>query len=230
MANTQFEKRCGAYQSILKSMRTNSILPLLFLLIITIEGCKERLNEEKEVILKEYGKSEFIDEINIVQLDLKKFKNFKQLLDRTEEIACSGGVPQITVEGENHLKAINLHNPCWENYACILIYENNTFRLHNDSIYKAGEVYPIDKLDFVLRKDIENNGEDSKYSDSPKKLLFLISYDNNGMETLPNTLNVLTESYEMITKTADIVIWLDEILNTSPSKTLIDSIDADTKY
>jgi hypothetical protein len=53
-------------------------------------------------------------------------------------------------------------------------------------------------------------------SDTPEKLLIYISYNKNGFENLPETLDKLTQAYEIITNKTDINIWLYEKLDTPP--------------
>ncbi|MBL4887462.1 MAG: hypothetical protein JKZ03_03225, partial [Flavobacteriaceae bacterium] len=76
--------------------------------------------------------------------------------------------------------------------------------------------YPLDSLESILRRDIANNGKNPRLSDNPGKLLIYISYDKNGIEKLPNTLNKLTQAYEKITNKTDIKIWLNERFDFPP--------------
>ena len=110
-----------------------------------------------------------------------------------------------------------MRNPCWEGLACILIKQKNVIEIHNDTINKANEnFYPLDSLPQILKRDLENNGKNPKLSDNPEKLLIYISYDKNGIEKLPNTLNKLTASFEQVTNRKDLKIWLNEKIDIPP--------------
>jgi hypothetical protein len=193
-------------------MRTNIKISFLILLIITIIGCQNSDKKEKQLVQKEYGIWKTESDSLGVELKLNQFNDWNGLLERTERIACDDSLPKITIKTDKELKTIYFRNPCWENFACILIKQKNVIEIHNDTINKSDEnFFPLDSLESVLRRDIENNGENPRLSDNPEKLLIYISYDNkNGFEELPNTLNKLTETYNRITNKTDIKIWLNE--------------------
>ncbi|QXP52514.1 hypothetical protein [Cellulophaga sp. HaHa_2_1] len=198
-------------------MRTNTKISILILLILTIIGCQNSAKKVPMLIKKDFGKWEKENDSLGVELGHAGFDNWIDLLNRTGSIACNDSIPKITLKTDNQIKTVYFRNPCWENFACILIKEKNTIKIHNDSIGKYHEdLYPLDSLTSILRRDIKNNGKNPMLSDSPEKLLIYISYDKNGFENLPNTLNKLTQSYELITNKTDINIWLDEKLDTPP--------------
>ena len=198
-------------------MRTNTKISFLILLILTIIGCQSSAKKEPMLIKKDFGKWEKESDSLGVELVHTGFENWTDLLNRAGSIACNDSIPKITLKTDNQIKTVYFHNPCWENFACILIKEKNKIKIHNDSIGKYHEdLYPLDSLTSILRRDIKNNGKNPMLSDSPEKLLIYISYDKNGFKNLPNTLNKLTQSYELITNKTDINIWLDEKLDTPP--------------
>lgn len=59
---------------------------VLFLLILTIIGCREPQRKEERLISKEYGKLEGKNDRLGVELQLNRFKNFNGLLERTDRI------------------------------------------------------------------------------------------------------------------------------------------------
>jgi len=192
-------------------MKTNIKILFLILLILSIIGCQNSEKKEQQLIKKDFGKWEKDSDSLGVELVYNRFKNWKDLLKRTERIACNDSIPKITLKSDNVIKTIYLHNPCWEKFACILIRHKNTIEIHNDTITKNYKVfYPLDSLENVLKRDIENNGKNPTLSDNPKKLLIYISYDKNGFENLPKTLDKLTQVYERITNKTNINIWLNE--------------------
>jgi len=198
-------------------MKTNIKISFLILLILTILACQNSDKKEKQLVQKVYGNLGAINNSLGVELELDRFNNWRDLLIRTERIACNDSLPKITLKTNKEIKTIYFHTPCWENFLCILIKEKNTIKIHNDSIGKYhDELYPLDSLTSILRRDIDNNGKNSILSDTPEKLLIYISYNKNGFENLPETLDKLTQAYEIITNKTDINIWLYEKLDTPP--------------
>lgn len=198
-------------------MKDNIKISFLILLILTIIGCQNSEKKERQLVQKDFGKWNKESDGLGVELALNRFDNWKDLIKRTEKIACNDSIPKITLKSDNEIKTIYFQNPCWENFASILIKQKNTIEIHNDTINKNYEnFYPLDSLESVLKRDIENNGKNPKLSDSPEKLLIYVSYDKNGLENLPKTLDKLTQAYERITNKTDINIWLNEKFDIPP--------------
>ncbi|WP_198553867.1 hypothetical protein [Tenacibaculum sp. Bg11-29] len=200
-------------------MRIDVKISLLIILILTIIGCQNSEKKEKQLIQKEYGKWRKDNDSLSVELNLKGFKNWNDLLERTEKIACNDSVPKITLQTDKGLKTIYFQNPCWKNFGCILIKQKNVIEIHNDTINKFDKnFYPLDSLKSVLKRDLENNGKNPSLCDSPEKLLIYVSYDNFETKKLLKTLNKLTQAYEQITNKTDINIWLNEMIRLEYSK------------
>ena len=198
-------------------MRTDIKLSFLILMILTIIGCQNSEKKDTLLVQKKYGIWNIKNDSLGVELELNRFDNWKDLLKRTERIACNDSLPKITLKTNTEIKTIYFQNPCWENFDCILIKQKNTIEIHNDTINKNYEhFYPLDSLENVLRRDIENNGKNPMLSDRPDKLLIYISYDKNGLQKLPQTLDKLTQVYERITKKTDKNIWLNEKFDIPP--------------
>src|SRR5690606_36207640 len=141
----------------------------------------------------------------------------RELLNRTEDIVCNDSLPKITIKTDQKIKTIYFHNPCSENYGCILIKQKNVIEIHNDTIFKSWELsYPLDSLENVLLRDIENYGKNPELADNPRKLLIYLSYDSLQPDKLYRTLDVLTDVYSEITDSTNINIWLNERNNFIP--------------
>ncbi|SHM83499.1 hypothetical protein SAMN05720268_0854 [Polaribacter sp. KT 15] len=185
----------------------------LILLILTIAGCKNYKKNGNLLVQKEFGKWRKDNDSLSVELNIKKFNNWNELIERAERISCNDSVPKITLKTENTLKTIYFQNPCWENFGCILIKEKNVIEIHNNKISKNfGELYSLDSLKSILKRDYENNGKNPSLSDNPEKLLIQISYDKKEFKNFEQTLKKLTETYEEIAKKTNINIWLIEKL------------------
>jgi hypothetical protein len=196
-------------------MVNNIKISSLIILILVLFGCQNAEQKIIKIIEKDFGLYE--NDSIAIELKLTEFQNWKELLERTEQIVCNDSLPKITIENDSLIKRIYLRNPCWEGLACILIKQKNTIEIHNDTINKADEIfYPLDSLPNIVRRDIENNGKNTRLSDSPEKLLIYISYGNGGIENLPKTLDKLTQAYERITNKTDINIWLNEKFDIPP--------------
>ncbi len=198
-------------------MKTKLVISFLFLLILGIIGCDNTVKKERQLVETEYGKKYTENKSISVELALEDFEDWRSLLRRTHRIACNDSLPKITLKTDAEIKTVYLHNPCWEGIGCLLIKEKNTIKIHNDSIGKFYEdLYPLDSLFPILKRDLENNGKDQSLSDSPDQLLIYVSYDKNGFENLPETLDKLTGAYKLISNKTDINIWLDQKVDIVP--------------
>ncbi|MDX6748161.1 hypothetical protein SHK09_15290 [Polaribacter sp. PL03] len=189
----------------------------LILLILTIVGCQNYDKKENLLVQKEFGKWRKNCDSLSVELNLEKFNNWNELIERAERISCNDSVPKITLKTEKISKTIYFQNPCWEKFACILIKEKNVIVINNNKVIKNSEkFYPLDSLKTILKKDYYNFGKNPSLSDNPEKLLIQISYEKNEFKNFKKTLKKLTETYEEIAKNRNINIWLNERIETIP--------------
>lgn len=188
----------------------------LILMFLTLISCQNSVHKPLKKTEIDFGLLENENDIIAVELNLKEFNNWEKLLERTEQISCNDSLPKITIENDSLIKRIYLRNFCWEGVGSILIKRRNTIEIHNDIVNKSDEnFYPLDSLPEVLKRDLENYGKNPKLSDNPEKLLIYISYDKNGIEKLPNTLNRLTNAFEQITDRKDLKILLNKKLSVT---------------
>ena len=195
------------------------------LLVMTIIGCqnldkkeKNLVQKEKPFVQKEFGKWKTKNDSLGVELDFNRFKNWTDLVKRTEEIICNDSLPKITLKTDKELKTIYFRNFCWNDDSFKFVKQKNVFEIYNDTINRNGErTFPLDSLESVLRRDIKNNGENPRLSENPEKLMIFVYYDNKyGFKKLPETLDQLTETYNRITNKTDIKISLIDKENFSP--------------
>jgi hypothetical protein len=210
-ATNHIQQRCGAY----KNENLNIKETFLILLILTIVGCQNYEKKENLLVPKEFGKWRKDNDSLSVELNLEKFNNWNELIERTERISCNDSVPKITLKTDKESKIIYFQNPCWEKFACILIKEKNVIIINNNKVIKnSGKPYPLDSLKTILKKDYYNFGKNPSLSDNPEKLLIQISYEKNEFKNFKKTLKKLTETYEEIAKNKNIYIWLNERIET----------------
>ena len=197
---------------------------------MTINGCQNFDKTEEQLVQKEFGKWKTENDSLGVELDINRFNKWEDLIEQTEKIVCNDSLVKITLTTYKELKTIYFRNPCWEDFGCILIKQKNVIEIHHGTINKNDEnFFPLDSLESVIKRDIENNGKNLNLSDNPEKLLIYISFDNeNVFLELPKTLIKLTEAYERITNKTDIEIWLNEkIYLIPPPPTPIDLVEID---
>ena len=195
----------------IRKVKNFNKISILILLLAGVVSCKNSEQKNQQIIPKEYGLLDGQSDSISVELQPANFKTWKDLIKRTEEIACNDSLPKITLKKDKEVKIVYLQNPCWDNFLCILIKQKNTLQIVNDSITKTRSSFsPIDSLESTLRKDLENKGRNPILADSPKKYLIQITYFDNGPAKLPLTLDILTNSYSRVTNEhKELKIWLN---------------------
>lgn len=187
------------------------------LLILTIIGCRNIDKKENESVQKEtalvqieFGKWNGQNDSLGVELDVNNFNSWFDLINRTEKIVCNDSIPKITLTRDSEIKTIYFRNTCSKEGSFRIIKTKNVIAIYNNMISKNNESgIPLDSLENVLRKDIENNGKNPGLSESPEKLTICIQYDDkNEFNNLTNILNQLTETYYQITNKTDLKILL----------------------
>lgn len=196
------------------------------LLILVIIGCrntdikeKESTQEETGLVQMEFGKWNRPNDSLGVELNTEKFNNWNDLVERAGKIVCNDSIPKITLATDNEIKTIYFRNTCLKEGSTKMIKTKNVIEIHNNKISKNKEYgIPLDSLEGVLRKDIENKGKNLQLSESPEKLTICIQYDDeNNFKNLPNILNQLTETYYRITNKTDLkILLIDENYFSSP--------------
>lgn len=198
-------------------MKNTLKISFILFLILLINGCKkvektedEPIKKEKAIVQREFGDWKTENQSLGVELYTKKFNNWNALVERASKIVCNDSIPKITLKTDDEIRTIYFHNPCWEKDSYKIIKSKNVFEIHNDTIFKNKEnFFPLDSLEKILKKDLENNGVNPMFSENSKKLIVSISYDkNNEFERLLNHLDKLTDKYYGITNKTDIKIWL----------------------
>ncbi|GAA4970192.1 hypothetical protein [Algibacter aquimarinus] len=187
------------------------------ILILIIIGCRNPDKKEKEstqketaLIQMEFGKWNRQNDSLGVELNVNNFENWIDLINRIEIIVCNDSIPKITSTTDREIKTIYFRNTCLKEDSFRIIKTKNVIEIYNNKIFKNNKSgLPLDSLENVLRKDIENNGKNLDLSESSEKLTICIQYDDkNEFNNLPNILNQLTETYYRITNKKDLKILL----------------------
>jgi len=87
-------------------MRTYIEISPLILLIIIMIGNQKFDRKENQLIQKEYGNWKAENDSLGVELELDGFKTWKDLLNRSEKIACNDSTPKITLKTVKKIKTI----------------------------------------------------------------------------------------------------------------------------
>ncbi|TYA92333.1 hypothetical protein [Seonamhaeicola marinus] len=198
-------------------MKNKFKISFTVILILAITGCQNIDKKEKESVQKEtaliqmaFGKWKTRNDSLGVELDVNNFENWLDLVNRTEKIVCNDSLPKITLTTDNEIKTIYFRNTCLREGSARIIKTKNVIGIYNNKISKNKEYgIPLDSLESVLRKDIENKEKNSELSESPEKLTICIQYDDkNDFKNLPNILKQLTTTYYRITIRTDLKILL----------------------
>ena len=198
------------------------------ILILALIGCqnidkKEKMSVQTETALIEmkFGKWKTKGESLGVDLDVNNFENWFDLINRIEKIVCNDSLPKMTLTTDSEIKTIYFRNTCSKEDSFRIIKTKNVIAIYNNKISKNNESgIPLDSLENVLRKDIDNNGKNLDLSESSEKLTICIQYDDKSeFNNLPNILNQLTETYYRITNETDLkILLIDENYFSPPPR------------
>jgi len=188
------------------------------MLILVIIACgnsdkKEKKSSQKETALvhKKFGEKEAQNDSLGVELDVANFENWTDLVNRTEKIVCHDSLPKITFRTNTEIKTIYFSNTCLDKDSPRFIKLKNVIAINNNRISKNNQNdIPLDSLESILRKDIENNGKNSQLCESSEKLRICIQYsdDKKQFKNLNDILKQLTTSYYNITNQTNLKILL----------------------
>jgi|SRR5690554_660505 len=160
----------------------------------------------------------------VIEINIQDFSSYEQLVDRIEQVVCNDSVPAFKIESDSTYKTIYTINPCWDLYACILIYQRNVMMIINDSIITYfNSIKPIDSLATLLKAQIQNFGKSEYHAERLDKLIFTIEQDSLDAKRLTRILDDLTSIYLNETNRTDIHIRLDKRIE--PPDFLLDSIE-----
>jgi hypothetical protein len=169
----------------------------------------------------EFGKWNRQNDSLGVELNVNNFENWNELINRIEKIVCNDSIPKITLTTDSEIKTIYFRNTCSKEDSFRIIKTKNVIAIYNNKISKNNESgIPLDSLENVLRKDIDNNGKNLDLSESSEKLTIFIQYDDKSeFNNLPNILNQLTETYYRITNKTDLkILLIDENYFSPPPR------------
>ena len=118
-------------------------------------------------------KTEEIDTIK-----LSDFKNYNELIGELENLNYRNKYGLLKLENDNEIFNLMLTTRYGYCYGGPIIKEKNLIVISEDSIKKNEEIFGIDSLPTILKKDLNNNGKINRYAESSEKLRISIALKN----------------------------------------------------
>lgn len=178
------------------------IITIYLLLSLSLYGCKEKeINKER----KEFyypDQTIFVEIDNYEFVDIKTFNNFNSLIDSVENLKYSSKPVFLKFKKDDKTFNILASTFFGQDYPP-LIKIRNIISVGKDSIWKYKK-YPIQNLEQVLKKDLENFGRDNSFSDSPYKLIVSVTSELNELEAV--ILNVCTTFNKIKKESSDSLV------------------------
>lgn len=211
--------RLAWFWKIIKKTKINLMIrvkkALQIILAFTIIGChtseknKDTVQSEEHLIHFEFGKPNTLNNKNSVELDFSNYNKWSEVVGRVEKITCKGSLVKTTLASEKEKRTIYFNNNCLRD-SSVLIKQKNVIEIYNNNVRKnLKAVFPIDSLEYIVQRDIENKGKHPDLSESSEKLFFSVYYDDNvKFKNLPGIIKKLSDIYFKITDRKDLKIWL----------------------
>jgi hypothetical protein len=185
-------------------MNTIFKIILLSILILTLSTCQNPEDHSTRIIIKEYGTENQSKFRVSKELNLTKFKDWKNLVDRMNQVVCNDSIPTITFKYDSIWKKVYFVNSCPEIQGCSRDYGsveilNDSFKSYQD------DVYHLDSLPSILIKVYDK----FKFVGS-RGPMYYVCFEKNGLEKLPDIINLLTCTLENISDTRFLSIKLEK--------------------
>ena len=162
-------------------MKTFSEIARILVVFLMMFSCNQ-ITKESYYYPNEF---EFSKNKNSPDLSFNEFKDFNKLIDSLEILNDYGKKAVFKLKRNKKEYNFIVSTFFGSDSGPIKIKFKNILRLSSDSIYKIhGNNYPIDSLDYMLKKDLLNFRQNERFSDSPKKLIVSITTDLDKVENL----------------------------------------------
>ena len=160
----------------------------------------------------EFAKSE-----NNPNLTFGIFDNFNELIDSLESLNFNNQSSIMKIKNgriEYNFVAKTFYH---KQSPPIFLKFKNILRVSKDSIYKGENLYSIDSLPNILKKDLLNYSIDENYSDSPNKLVISITSELKDLN--PLLIRIFNEFNQIKEKSNDSImlnIYFNERIGIYP--------------
>ena len=150
------------------------------MLFITIfSSCKK--NEKKEFYFP--NKTEFSKTENFEFIDIKSVESFEKLVSILENLNYKSKKGYLKIESKNENFNILVSTTFGQCFGPILIKYKNLLSISRDSLKKR-KSYPFKELKTIMKKDLENFGAETDFSQSSEKLVISVTCEINELEKL----------------------------------------------
>lgn len=134
---------------------------------------------------------------------LENFSDFDDLIKNLYKIQKENGKQPIIPIKDNsniyYLNPIEYGNTC---HLPSRVRRKNKLLIAKDSIMKNGIMFPISKLEYLLRKDLFNNNKEIEFAENHKNLI--ISFlEEEGIQSIEDLRNCLLRTFKVFNKIND---------------------------
>ena len=151
------------------------------MLFITIfSSCKK--NEKKEYYFP--NKKEFLETEKFEFIDTKSAISFEKIVSTLENLNYKSKKGYFKIEKSNENYNFLVSTSFGKCFGPILIKYKNLLSISKDSLRKGRNIYPLKDLKKIMKKDLQNFGEKSEFSDSPEKLVISVTCEKNELNEL----------------------------------------------
>ncbi len=153
----------------------------------------------------------FINEFNEHRISVvpsNNYQKFDDLVAQIEKLSCQDSIPTFKIETNNAIKLVAFHNPCWEEFGCILLKRRNILKIINDSI-RINRNVALDSIDEFMKMHYINEENSYLFSKNPKKAMVSVEYRNHGLKNLENTIDKITDAYSKLELEIPLVLMLE---------------------
>ena len=168
-------------------------------------GCGDNSNTDE--ILK-YGNNYTTSDSLYVNISDEYHSTYESLTNRVEQVVCNDSIPVYQTNLFDEPKLFQLGNPCWDKHGCILIRKRNVFKIVDGRI-ELDTIYDRQKMPELLMEHYLNPGGKEMFSESPKKAIVFIEYEQSGFNTIDTILHEVAEAFELIDLNENLNIWFN---------------------
>ncbi len=169
---------------------------LIFLFPFVLINCK------KEIKNYHYPSYEKISKIKIDTLNLSEYQNYDDFISKLENLNFKGnGYGLLRIKNNNNihnLKITTRHGFCFNSR---LVKQKNLIIISEDSILKNDNLFHIESLSSILKKDLQNNGKDKRFADNSEKLkISFVLKNHKNFNLIENYLMNIIDNFNKLNK------------------------------
>jgi len=155
-------------------------LVYILILITAFSSCEYKKVTKELSKTKIYypNKNWFLIDSTLLYFQLDSLKNFRELINKIDLIACENKTPVITFQNENLEYKLIPMNDCSERRRIFDYYDRNVLNIEPDKVIVDNlREYGIDSLSIILRNHYLNENKEPFFSDTPEKAFVQVYVD-----------------------------------------------------